>query len=191
MESRTYALKLEERPPTTEPHSHMLKYRTYMIFNIIWYLLGQKLEAQGHGLVGLCPGPGPGLLKHLQHVQIASGFRKITNIIGHLDTFYMWLYVLKRSQCISDKCLSPAHIERYQTKILSHTCKNKSLPWSVKTLHFDVCILEITDPSSIFRKPVRLASCRSFSELGSIETSSAKAGLEFTHRITVAEKEEN
>lgn len=73
----------------------------------------------------------------------------------------------------------------------STTCTKKFLPLSVKTLHLDVCIFEITDPSSIFRKLVRLVPCRSFSELGSTETSSAKAGLEFMHRITDAEKEEN
>lgn len=60
-----------------------------------------------------------------------------------------------------------------------HACKKKSLPLSVKTLHLDVCILDTTDPSSILRKPLISTSIPS-------ETSSAKAGLTFTPRITAA-----
>lgn len=67
-----------------------------------------------------------------------------------------------------------------------HACTKKSLPLSVKTLHLDVCILDTTDPSSILRKPLTSTSTPSSPVVAGVETSSAKAGLTFTPRITAA-----
>lgn len=60
---------------------------------------------------------------------------------------------------------------------------NKSLPWSVKTLHLDVCKLDITEPSSILRKPVISAPSVCFSDFSSIDVSFAKTGLAFIPKI--------
>lgn len=62
-------------------------------------------------------------------------------------------------------------------------CKKKSLPLSVKILHLDVWMFDITEPSSTFRNPIMSAPSMSFSELDSVDISFAKTGLAFIPRI--------
>lgn len=67
--------------------------------------------------------------------------------------------------------------ENKSTEGKKHTFKNKSLPLSVKTRHLDVCMLDITEPSSIFCNPTRLSPSASLPEFDWMETSSAKTVL--------------
>lgn len=61
----------------------------------------------------------------------------------------------------------------------------KSLPLSVKTLHFDVCILDTTEPSSINFSPSSFSV--SLSETASVDASFANTGLALMPRINAAQ----
>ena len=67
-------------------------------------------------------------------------------------------------------------------------CKNKSLPLSVKTLHLDVCMFDMTEPYSTLRNPITSSPSVPFSELDSVDISFAKTGLAFIPRIIAANK---
>lgn len=57
-------------------------------------------------------------------------------------------------------------------------CRKYSLPLSVNILHLEVCIFDITEPSSILRNPVILAPSSSVSVLLPFDAS-AKTGLAY------------